>query len=245
VSSGFHDSVAVVKGALEHPHRVVSQVWSYRHPIADDLVPSGIIGIFEPLVVLPVLAVIVPNALNAFPGYIRLGFQNSPVYLLSALGTALLLARLAARTRGRNTLVVGVAAVVVGLGLFGDAHIAQHRQELWFSVTPQAAQQLAVVRAHTPDDAEIVMGPGVMGRFAGRSAAYLVQGFPQQIPVHAHDVEFVFAPYAGNQPLPLPGITTAERWAVDTLHARVLYSGSQVQAYSWTPPRGTKTVTLP
>jgi uncharacterized membrane protein len=247
LSNGLGSSLAILSAIIEHPRTAFEQLKGYRYQLYDNLVPSGFIGLFEPLMVLPILVVILPDALNGFPGYIRIGFQNCPVYLLAALGSALVLARLASRRRVRNGLVIAVALVTVAVGLICDVTIGHNREEIEFRVSDQAASQLAAVRAVIPGDAEIASDFGVLGRFSGRRYVYLVAMFPQTLPVRAAQVVVIFAPYAGNQPLSLGGITHAESWLVGDLHARVLYDGSQVQAYEWTVGRSHlgRTITLP
>ncbi len=262
LTGGLGDYGAIARGALRHPTRVLHQLNAYRYPLYEDLVPSGILGLAEPSVVLAILAVIIPGAVSSYGGFIKLGFQNTPAYLLAAVGSSLVLARVASpprqpapepstpvtggrQPRSRTALVVVLAAVTTSFGLACDATVAARGGEIDFSVSAAAAQQLAVVRRLTPSGSEVAVPFGVIGRFSGRRYAYLIHDLPWKLPVATRVVEVIFAPHAGNEWLPGAKIDAAETALVRLYRAKVLFAGTQAQAYEVTSIAPGGSITLP
>jgi hypothetical protein len=86
----------------------------------------------------------------------------------------------------------------------------------------------------------------VMGRFGQRSSVYGMVTDGERFPVDRRPVVFVFGPYESFEKSLTPGgITAATRFVRHRLGARVIGSGSTVQAYAWSPPPGTTHVRLP
>ncbi|MCU4183504.1 DUF2079 domain-containing protein [Acidiferrimicrobium sp. IK] len=247
LTGGLGDYLSILRGAAAHPSRVWHQLTVYRYRLYEDLIPSGVIGLLEPAVLLPIIVVVVPGALSSYGGFVKLGFQNCAAYILAALGTALVLARMATRPGHRSRLwpVVAVAAGAVAVGLACDGSVAVRGAEVDYSVSGAAAHQLAAVRQLTPAEAEVAVPFGVVGRFSGRRYVYLIHDLPWTLPVRASRVEVVFAPRAGNEWLPLPKVAAAEAALVGRYRARVLYLGSEVQAYTVEDAPIGATITLP
>jgi hypothetical protein len=85
-----------------------------------------------------------------------------------------------------------------------------------------------------------------MGRFAQRSSVYGFVKDDETVPVNRPLVVFVFSPYQSFQRiLTRHGITAATGFVEHRLQARVLGSGSGVHALVWSPPPGTRQITLP
>ena len=239
LTGGLGDYTAIVGGALAHPSRVVGQLRAYRYRLWEDLAPSGLLGVIEPTVLLAVVVVVLPGALSSYGGFVKIGFQNCPAYVLAALGTACLLARSGSVRSGRRPpartgVVIGAAVVAVAVGLACDASVAARGAETGYHVDTAAARQLATVRRLTPARVEVAVPFGVIGRFSGRRDAYLIHDLPWTIPVRTVPVEIVFAPSAGNEWLPLSRVLAAEAVLVRSYRATTLYAGSRVQSYTVT-----------
>jgi len=243
-SSGLGGVAAIVEGMVSHPRRPLHRLHTEIGAVWDNLIPSGVAGLFDPLMVLPVLAVLLANGLNS-ADFITVRFQNLALFLFASLGTALICVRLAG-ARAWRTIAVGiVAAATVASALVFDLPRLRAGAEVTFRITPVASRQLAEVRALVPDSAEVVSSFGVVGRFSGRTWAYaiLTANFP--VPVRAREVIFVLAPAAGNIAVPGPVTAAAANYVTSTLQATEIYHGSDVEAYVWHPLTVGGVVVLP
>jgi len=117
----------------------------------------------------------------------------------------------------------------------------------WLWVSPPAAAELARIGPLIPPNAEVVVTVPVMGRFAQRSSFSAFYEDHQTVPVDRRVVVFVFSPYeaAFQKNLTGKGLAEATRYVASRLDARVLGSGAGIQIFSWSPPPGTRSVTLP
>jgi hypothetical protein len=231
VSAGFGGMVAVGHGMLRHPSRPVQAITKRLGKVWQNLAPTGVVGLVAPWTFGVMLAVLLANVLNGRPQFIEPSYQDLPVYLFGVLGTVLLVHALCERggVLGVVALIV-VAAVTVNALAFDATHYGRLDR---VKVSMPAAGQLAAVRRLVPDDAEVIATFGVAGRFAGRRSLRVISYGGQRIPVDAQTVVFVFAPSAGNQPLPLAILEPAERYVRDWLGARLVYHGGEVNAYEW------------
>jgi hypothetical protein len=229
VPAGLGGVMAVGHGMLRYPSRPVQAITKRLGKVWQNLAPTGVVGLVAPWTFGVMLAVLLANVLNGRPDFIEPSYQDLPVYLFGVLGTVLLVHALSERggVLGVVGLIVVAAVTVSALAFDGTnyGHLDRVR------VSMPAAGQLAAVRRLVPDDAEVVATFGVAGR---RSVRVLSYG-GQRIPVDARTVMFVFAPGAGNQPLPPDILEPDERYVRDSLGARLVYHGSEVNAYEWHP----------
>lgn len=242
VSAGIAGVGAILWGVVHHPSRPIQMLGDRLGKIWLNLAPVGTAGVVAPWSFGVMVAVLLTNALNARPGFIDPSYQDVPVALFGALGTVLLAIALSARPGRVGALgVMVVAALAISAIVFDATHF--HRVDA-AKVSPFAAGELAAVRREIPDDAQVVVSFGVAGRFAGRRWVHVLSYGGQSFPVESRTVVFVFAPAAGNQPVPLTIVERAERFVRDTLRARVLRRGVEVNAYEWRP-HGLSHVELP
>jgi uncharacterized membrane protein len=239
---------AVVAGAFGHPGAVAHVVASHWPVAAGFLVVVGAIGVLSPWGLGMALVVLVPNLLDGSGLFINVtaSFQSWPALPFVLVGSVMVLLRLlegGAMAR-RVAVVVGVVwATILGeLAFIGLPSMLR----TWMYVAPPVAAELAHVEAAVPSDAEVIVSFGVMGRFAQRSSIYAFERADQTVPVNRRVVVFVLAPKLPNDdPLTQHDITAAAGFVSDRLGARTLGSGSGVDAFVWSPPRGTTRVTLP
>ncbi|HXX89504.1 MAG TPA: DUF2079 domain-containing protein [Acidimicrobiales bacterium] len=245
VSSGIGGVLAIAKGAITHPGRPVHMLRSYRPQILDDLTPTGFVGLFNPWLFGPLLAVLAANGLNANPAFIDPGFQDIPIYLFGVAATALNAVIVLSWRRVRAGIVAAALVVaVLGAVAFALDEVSQGFI-VPFHVDAPTAAQIAQIRKATPPDAEVISTFGVVGRFAGRRYAYVISPLGSRFPVHASTVVFVFAPTAGTQPLPLQEIADMRQFVAEGLHATPIVSGPDAWGYVWHPSPGVGQVVLP
>lgn len=245
VRSGPGGMLDIVKGTLLHLDRPVHQLVVADRGIGHNLVPSGTVGVLDPLMVIPVLAVVVTNGLNAQPVFAGVPFQNLAIYILCPLGCALLCARLAGGRSWRTAAAVAVAVAALASALAFDLPKLHAGDEIRSPLSAAAAAQLARVRALTVGSAEVVSSYGVVGRFSGRRWVYALRSPNMEIPVRATEVEFVLAPTTGVHRLPAASTSAARAFVATKLQARRIYAGSEVDAYLWHPPSASGTIVVP
>lgn len=242
VPAGIGGVVAVGHGMLRYPLRPVQAIGKRLGKVWQNLAPSGVVGLVAPWSLGVMLAVLVANVLNQRPDFIEPSYQDLPVYLFGVLGAVLLAHALSERGGALGVVGLAVAAAMTANALFFDAG---HYGDLdRVHVSKAAAGQLSAVRRQIPNEAQVIATFGVAGRFAGRRSVRVISYGGEKIPVDAGTVVFVFAPTAGNQPLPIEILAPAERYVRDTLGAQRIYHGSEVDAYEWHPSAETS-VTFP
>lgn len=235
----------IVKGTLLHPSRPVHQLRVAGGAIGHNIVPSGILGILDPLMVIPVVAVLLTNGLNSQPVFIGASFQNLAIYIFAPLGTALLCARLASGRSWRTAAVAVVAAVSVGSALAFDLPKLHDGAEIRDAMPAEAQTQLAQVLALTAPSAEVVSTYGVVGRFSSRRWVFTLIDPGASIPVRASQIEFVLAPSLGVNQFPKVFDKATQTFVTAHLQARQIYAGSLVRAYLWRPPKVNGNLVVP
>ncbi len=237
----------ILGGMLAHPSRVVHQLHLRLHYLWLLVKPVGIVGLASAWGFGVPVTVLVVDALNSQYGFIFQAFQNFAVFPFVLVGTVMVLVWVAQRARWGWAPAVVVAAVVVvtALGYGASTSPGNVRWAVAQVGAPQAVQ-LRRALALTPPQAQVVVTIGVMGRFAGRPTIYFYDpGRPRSI--DTGPVVFVFDP-ANENTVPFATPTddlAASAYVRDVLHGSVLVDAAGITAYSWRPPAGTRTVTLP
>jgi predicted membrane protein DUF2079 len=260
--------VGFVKAALLHPMSAMRQLWAHRVNTWGYVSSAGLIGLWSPWAVLPVL-VLVQSELTAGDVFASSDFQNLPVVLfliplsviaLARFGTRLehrtprprstfarsgrAVATPGARARGRGQLMVPVLAGIMALNAvaWGLVWIPQVSAE-WIRVSPAAATALEHVDQLIPANAEVVASQGVIGRFSGRRYVYAVGG--DTVPLKTDVVYFVITPTQGIEEA---GIQTQEGilgQLAGPLHGRLLFDRAGVWLIALRRPPGATSVSLP
>lgn len=241
---GAADIARVVAGALAHPGRVLATLWSNRLAILANLAPSGLIGIALPCLLGIGVVGLATTELNRYTAFVAPGFQSLVIYVLVPLGTVLVLARLALRSR-RGMELTWLLALLLGLDTLAWAFSAL--PPLPSRLLPVPRSTAAVLRrldARIPPGADVFASFGIVGRFGDRRWVDPM-AYPGPRPVHGRAVWFVVVPSRGSAAETAPaGLATVSELG-GPLHAQLVVSGAGVWAFRWTPPRGVHSVTIP
>ncbi|MDQ6837556.1 MAG: DUF2079 domain-containing protein [Actinomycetota bacterium] len=243
-STGFGGAIAIVEGIVVHPRRPIHQLNMVSNAVWENLAPAGTVGLVDPLMILPVLTVLLANALNS-AGFINVRFQNFALFVFCSLGTALICVRLAGHRGWRRAVTVIVVVSTVLTAVAFDIPRLRSIPEITFRVSPTVSRQLAAVRALIPESAEVVSSFGVVGRLSGRPYAYAILHANFVVPVQAREIIFVFAPTAGNVAVPPAVTSAANRFVAANLKSKEIYAGADITAYVWYPSKAGGTVVLP
>jgi hypothetical protein len=237
----------ILIGMLSHPSRVIDQLHLRMHYIWVLVKPVGIVGLASAWGFGLPVTVLVVNALNSQYGFIFLPFQSFVVFPFILVGTVMVLVWVAQSINWGWVPAVVVAVVVTATALaYGiDTSPGNIRYGAGM-VGPAQAHQLRTALSLTPPQAQVIATIGIMGRFSGRQPAYFYQPF-HTFTVAARPVVFVFDPANENTvPFADPADDeAASAYVSNVLHARTLVDAAGVTAFSWRPPPGVDTVTLP
>jgi hypothetical protein len=251
---GTHVTIfTIVAGMVLHPGRWLHILHQRWRPIVANVRAGGIIGILAPWALIPILAVLIPSALQQNIGYISSPFQNLAALVLAPVGTVLVLEWLGRRGHTparRHLAVIGVS--VLGLAVFGTS-IAYSLPKImpikrnWFAVAPSTARQLDSIRMHISPQAQVIVSSAVSGGFGGRSQLEPWIGDPQSFPLAAghHVVVFVFDPNDPLQPIPSAAADNAIANLEKLPGTRVAISSNNVVEIQWVPPKHARSISLP
>jgi uncharacterized membrane protein len=224
---------ALLGGLVVHPSIWLNILRSRWDSIYRFIASSGGIGILSPWGLIPAATVLLPNALNANPGFVSAAgaFQSYPALPFVFIGSLIVGLWL---SRSRLGLPAGIAALLIAA-----------IQIIWMATSflPDAynvpvlgvgdAKVLTRVLAQIGPSTEVIATSWISGRFSGRQFIYPKQFATQKFPVQSSEVVFVFA-----------DDTEAGRYVGQILHAQMLEVGANVDAFKWFPPRGTVSVTV-
>jgi uncharacterized membrane protein len=230
----------IVKGVVLHPTRPWRQIHSAWPTIRHNLASAGFLGAIAPLTFGVVLVVLLENALNSHSIFLKIEFQNVPVFLFATVGTVLLVIQVAQRLRRLR--ILGALLLIASLTSALNFDWKHRQTTHQYRVSSAIASQLDAVRSKVPDDAEVVSSHGVVGRFSGRRWVYTIAFPNRHIPIVARKVFFVIAPTAGNQPLSAG--TLSAMWAIILKLPSIqpVATGPDIYAALWTPDKPTSLV---
>lgn len=242
ISNGASGIVAVAKGIVTHPSRLIDRIVESRQSVLRLLQPSGIVGIVNPWTGGTVVLVLLENVLNPYAAYRHPHFQNFPVYIFATAGTGLLVPLFAERSFRRQVLAGVILVTALVSGLVFD--IGRHEYGV-FRSSVAAGTELQMVRARIPANAEVISSFGVVGRFAGRRSVYSFISGGNTVPIDEPVVVIVLAPAVGNDPTPPSVSASLKAMALNQYHARVILNGTRVSAYEWVPSPNQGSLTIP
>ena len=233
-------------GALAHPSRVFDQL----HPRLYDMYllvkPVGVIGLASAWGFGVPVIVLVTNSLNSSYLFIFEAFQNSAVFPFVLLGTVMVLVWIARSVRLGWVLCLLVASAVTIQAMFYGFTTSPSNVHWGISqIGASPAAQLRKALSLAPQNDEVVVPMGVMGRFCSRQYCYWYH--PNAvIPVKANHVLFVFDPAVD---ISFPNAASADAIDIEyvrtQLHARQLLNADGISAYAWQPPAGTASIVFP
>jgi hypothetical protein len=230
----------VLKGIATHPLNVVRALWSKRTDLLANAAPGGLMGLFVPLLMPLLLLVLLENALSNGLIFIRPSFQSIPIYVLTPVGTVLVLIWIARRHRRSAIVLAGLlAAQALGWAVvWGPVTVSE-----WLRVPGSTAATLASLEARIPASAEVIASQGVVGTFSGRDLVYAPSG-PVAVPLHGQ-TWFVITPTTGIETLSPAASMAFIGELAGSLHATLITHASGVWAFRLTPPPGVHQITVP
>jgi hypothetical protein len=253
--SGAAGLLAILKGLLIHPGRAFAPVRAHLHEVLGNLIPGGVLGLFEPLVGFICIVVIVTGIISTDPVFVDAGFQNTPLYFFIPLGTVLLLSRFpwhkaAARAslqglQAPHGLLALMSALIVLAMLAFDLPRIHDRSYHPYHVLAATATELGEVLNTTQPATEVVASFGIVGRFSSRPWVYAISRANYPVPIKERLIEFIFAPEAGNLELPSADTIAAEAWVAGRLRAKLTSHSAGVDVYTWVPGKARGTIVLP
>jgi len=239
---------SLLRGLLLHPTRWIPVLWDRRTLLYENLIPTGVIGLFSAWSVGTIVVVLLGSALILPLVFIESGFQNFTIYVVGVGGTAIVLCRLFSSrrvgVRGSAILMAGVIAVQALV--FGLVEIPRVPSQ-WIEISEPKTQVLQRGLDRTPADAEVIADSGVIGRFSARPWVYNFYPLPLSIPLHSKDVEFIVITdqSVANEPLSASAANSVISYLHEKLHVSTVSSGHGVYVFSWHPKKGEAAVTIP
>jgi hypothetical protein len=253
VSDGLGGLLSILGAIVIHPAQPLRVLGQRFSDLFQYVAGAGLVGLASPLGLAAVVVVLLPNGLNQTGIYVSHvgGFQNFFVAMLVALGAVQVLTWLARRPwhgvwlSGAVGAVALVVAAVTSVQVVTGDPIGIRAQ--FVTVGAPTADELATVAARIPTGNEVIVSNGVAGRFGARRWVYFffTDSTGQQVPVHGTTVDVVVVPRQGGSPA--ASVASAMRAAayLRDRGAHVIADRNGVEAFAWTPPRGTRSVTFP
>jgi uncharacterized membrane protein len=245
-------ALSLVRGAVTHPRLTLRTLGHRWHALGRPLAMGGFLGLLTPIGLLVALGVLIPAGLTSSDVYSSSAgaFQTLPVVPFVLIGTVAVLVAWAHRAhRGTRWhrdrfLVAGVAVLVAVVALVQDGRLVAGIRSTWWKVTPGASSALGKVLDETPPTTEVIASNGIVGRFSQRRFVYSLAFAPQTFPVESDRVVFVITPRQGNEAM-LPVFSLNDlAYIRGAIRTRTLLDRDGVVALEWTPPPGTKSLTL-
>ncbi len=199
----------LITGMLEHPNKVLQQMWGARLNLWAYVVSSGFLGLFSPLALLPIL-VLFEGGSGQGGSLSAIAYENFGAMLFLAPLSAIVLGRiigllapwLAKHARRVRLSAAGLARVAV-VALIANAVVwtavwVPQLPGQWLTTTPAGASTLDRISQLIPQSAEVVASQGVLGRFCGRQFCYAIFGRgASTVELKTRSDYFVITPYQG------------------------------------------------
>ena len=235
----------LVTSLFERPWRPAAALFGHRVDILADTLPGGFIGMFTPWTFATSAMALVENGLHPSNAFISPAFQDFLVYVTVPLGTVLIVLALGRSPR----LWIRRCAVVLALLTVADAlgwAVVWFPQAgtRWLRISSSTGQVLDTVERRIPVSDEVIASQGIEGAFAGRRWVYPIFQLPSRFPVRTRAVWFVVAPAQGIEVEPAHSADEMLGDLSGSLGASLIYSGSGVWLFRWTPPRATRSVSF-
>jgi hypothetical protein len=211
---GEHVSVGrLATGMLSHPSALLSQLWQGRNDVWAYVSSTGVLGLFTPLSVLPLLVLFQSDAGQG--GSLRsTAFENFGAILFLAPLTVLALAWLTRQLRDgwlaahlprrgtgwlRSPALPRIVVAVLALNavLWAAVWLPQMPGQ-WLRTSSATASTLGQVEQMIPNTAQVIASQGVLGRLCGRRwCDSFESNRPTTYSLHTSQVYVVVVPYQG------------------------------------------------
>jgi uncharacterized membrane protein len=243
-SATAHVTFASLLVALvAHPDRWLRVLWQRKSLIYENLIPTGLIGVFSGWALGTEIVIFMGSAIILPLVYLQSGFQNLPGYLVVLAGSGIIISRLAISARlgiRRLSAVLGILIVVQSVA-YGIATIPTYPSQ-WITFTQKQAVVLDRALRHAHPATEVIASWAIIGRFSDRQYVRPLYVNPQGFSVNSSTVEFVIST-SGNEILTSAQSLDIVRYIQGTLHAQEVASGGGVYAFIW-HPHSAKSVVL-
>jgi uncharacterized membrane protein len=229
---------------VAHPDRWLRVVWERKSLIYENLIPTGLIGLFSGWAVGIEIVIFSGSAIILPLVYLQSGFQNLPGYLIVLVGSGIVFTRLAASPRlgvRRLSAVLGILIVIQSVA-YGIATIPTYPSQ-WITFTEKQAVVLDQALHHAGPSTEVIASWAIIGRFSDRQYVRPLYLNPQGFAVNSSTVEFVIST-SGNEILTPAASRGIVRYIQGTLHAKMVAAGHGVYVFAWHPPHSTRSVVL-
>lgn len=233
-------SHGVLATGLDHPFRLVQELWRQRTDIIANLAPGGLLGIAVPMIMPFALEVVIENTLSLHV-FTEPSFQNAPLYVLLPVGTVAVLAWLLRRHR---RVAFALAAVVAAQAIGWAAVWGPRTPGQWLRISNAESATLASVAARIPASAEVAASQGVLGRYSERALAYALTEAELKVPLKA-DTWFIITPTSGIQTMSQATSMALIGELAGPLHATLITHANGVWAFRLNPRPGLRSVMVP
>ncbi|MHB8497908.1 MAG: DUF2079 domain-containing protein, partial [Acidimicrobiales bacterium] len=231
----------IATAVIGHPGRVTAILWDRRLGLYASLATGGLVGVLSPWALVMTVVVLLENGLNHSLGFLTPGFQELLLLVLIPVGTVDVLVRLG-RRRPRWAAVAAV--LLAANALLWSALWLPRTANQWLRVSPAAASALKSVQHRIGATDEVMASQGIAGRFSNRKWIYSIL-IPGAIPVHTATVWVIVAPEQGVETVPVPVSDAVIAELAGPLHATLVSDAAGVWAFRWSPPPGTRSLTVP
>jgi hypothetical protein len=242
----------LVRALAVHPTRVYWAVKEKSGLVYENLVPTGFLGLVNPWTFGVTIVVLSSTALMGPSIFLQSGFQSIPAYALGLAGTVLTVVSILThgdprghrRFRRVAAAVIGAMVLAQVLGL--AAVMLPRTSSNWVRVSGSQADTLGAVLAATPQNAQVIVSDGVMGRFSGREQVEPIPWWGgTAYPIRSREVIFVVVPEAGIESLAPTDELQVMHYVRDVLQADPITTANGVYAFRWHPGPTVHSLTLP
>jgi hypothetical protein len=230
----------LIAGLAGHPLNILKAFWAKRVDMYANMAPGGALGMCVPIVMPVLLVVLVENSLSLEYRFSEPLFQSILLYVLTPVGTVIVLAWLLQRHR-RAAITVGAFLAVQALGwaaVWGPLTPGQ-----WLRVPGSTATTLDTIAARIPPEAEVAASQGITGPYSNRTYIYPLTGIAT-IPVHGR-TWFIVTPQAGTELMPPATSKALIGELAGPLNATLVTHADDVWAFDWDPPAGDDSLEMP
>lgn len=247
----------VVAAIVRHPTLVATMFGHRWLEVCAILACGGLVGILSPWALWPSVMLMTPAVLYADPSLLDYSFQSWPIVPLVVVGSVLIVVRHLDSSLGHRRRIAGSALALTAVGCVGICTSVRLPTVLagWLPVSSQAAATIeaAADPDRLPPGTEVIASMSLVGRYAQRDAVYPMpfQDHPvatsaSTFPVHDRKVLFVVSyqqsRYQWNESaLEIRSWIHTVEWQ---LRARLITASSGVYVLQWTPPPGTRAVSI-
>jgi hypothetical protein len=234
----FLSGTNIAEHALEHPSRIFVALWHNKVNLWANISPGGIIGLVWLPLLIPALLISAEGGLS-IPLFSRPGFQSIALAALVALGTVALLAAIPVGNRRRRRWALACAVGLLSLNaLAWSAVWLPQVSKTWLDTDSGAAAVLGRLRQRMGPADEVLASQGVIGGFADRRDAFILDPHSMAVPIHSRTVWIVVTPTQGIESNNAHGFNAEMQTFNANPRMHLVVASHGVWAYRYNPPPG-------